>query len=173
MESASAVHARLARIRETPQPGDLLLLLLLHECAAKYPTQCPGIPGPDEMIVRMRELMSRQGWDPYWRGEIHPDAKEVHSRTGISVASERGEAKDALARIMLKWAHGAFCPSHDERNDASFFQAPAFIVDPLTRNVVGFLLRANSHASRMCIFRCVMAAGQGILPETTAPTRPV
>ena len=172
MESASVVRARLARIRETPQPGDLLFLLLLHECATKHPTQCPGIPGPDEMILRMCELMTRQGWDPCWRGEIHPDANEIRARTGISVGSERREPKDSLVCIVYKWAHDAFSPSPDERNDASFFQAPAFIVDPLTRNVVGFLLRADPHASRMCIFKCVIAAGQGILPKANAPTRP-
>lgn len=171
MESASVVHARLARIREAPQPGDLLVLLLLHKCATRH--RCPGIPGPDELVSRMHELVSRQGW-VLWvqsrRDKIRIDIDEVRARTNIAVPLGDGDASWGLAQHAYEWARVANDPSPDERNDASFFQAPAFIADPLTRSIVEFLLRAEE--SRVGVFRCIAAAGHCALPKTTASTRP-
>ena len=172
MESASAVRARLARIREAPQPGDLLFLLLLHRCATRH--MRPGIPGPDELVSRMHELVSRQGWAPRvpsLRDKTRADIDEVRARTNIEVPPGDGGAVWDLVQHAYKWARVANAPSPDEQNDASFFQAPAFITDPLTRSIVEFLLRAEEY--RIGVFRCIVAAGHCALPKTTASTRPM
>lgn len=169
MDFASAVRARLARVRDSPGPGDLLFLLLLHRYAAARGD--PGIPDSAEILSRALELMPRHGWNTHWQRELHPNAEEVQMRTGIPVPPGTGEAQVRLTGHVYWWASVACDPTMDERNDASFCRAPDFITDPLTRDVVELLQRADPCGSRMVVLKCVIAAVQGILPHTAAPPR--